>query len=407
MIPYYMAVIIISLLYFVVIWLRRKKMTKESAVMFQKWIFTSLILTMLIPVMMQYFMPLTVFVMMGLLALVIGSQLPMPSFIDPVNESMQANISDGYEKEGSSEKQDDVKVICQEEEKSTSCDFVGNETTYIDDESDTGEDLKSALNASEEQESKSGAEQIPEEMEPAEKIIEEKEEEEAVLEETHEEESREESVEELEIEQEPAEVEIEQEPELELEAEQIPEEMEPAEEIIEEKEEEEAVLEETHEEELREESVEELEIEQEPAEVEIEQEPELESEAEQIPEEMEPAEEIIEEKEEENIYQKLPERLSETMADILLLDGMIAEEEGDLNSAAMSLRMVCLKAEEPYQRMMAYSQLKILYSNGGYYNKLLEISYEIIQQNQIEEYEEGIRNQISFLESMLEEKDEV
>ncbi|SDY78355.1 hypothetical protein, partial [Tindallia californiensis] len=170
----------------------------------------------------------------------------------------------------------------------------------------------------------------------------------------------------------------------------------------------------------------ESEIEEEPA-SEIEAEPILEEEeevTEETSEEEEVTEEIKEEKDEEailektneeeaieegekDVYQKLPERLSETMADILLLDGMIAEEEGDLDGAAMSLRMVCLKAEEPYQRMMAYSQLKILYNNSGYYNKLLEISYELIQQNQIEEYEEGIRNQISFLESMLEDKDEV
>ncbi|SDY78299.1 hypothetical protein, partial [Tindallia californiensis] len=208
MIPYYMAVIIVSLLYFVVIWLRRKKMTKESAGMFQKWILTSFILAILVPVMIQYFMPLTILVMMGLLALVIGSQLPMSSILEPANESMQRNMSDGYEKVGTSEKQeDDVKVLCQEKEKSFSCDLGENEMMYIDNESDTGEELKSALSASEEPEIEQEPEPeieiepIPEEMET--ELEEEEEVSEEIKEETSEEEAVEELIEELETEEEP------------------------------------------------------------------------------------------------------------------------------------------------------------------------------------------------------------
>lgn len=284
MIPYYMAALLVTIFFMGIVLFNQKKLDKERKAAYQKWIISSLLIALLLPLMINLFDPATAFVMTALLALIVGSQLPVPAIQEPVGsegligEEMDESDSKGIDK-SKTELDVSVELNSVDEEKIESLNLQdqGNqpalgETVCTGEDAATGEALREAL-----LEAESAMVETVETTDPLE------------------------------------------------------------------------------------------------------------------PEEVQ-----------DEIYRQLPEELSETLAEILLMDGMIGMEAQDLESAEKSLWEVCTKAESPEQRMMAFSQLKNLYGSQGHCEKILETARLLEKSEQMKDYTELLRDQANYMERLIE-----
>jgi len=302
MIPYYLSVLIVSLFFLGVVQWKLKKVPKKRTAVYQKWILSSLLLALLLPLLINIFSPVTAFAMTGLLALIAGSQLPIPTVLETAGgesksqllkervqqtlaEEKEAEIDSSVDLEPETVKTESQEKKCEEVKMKVPDDGeIVNEPTVKEEiatsgDAETGEALKEALLA---------AEELPAENETVD-----------------------------------------------------------------------------------------------------------------VEEKREESEEDAGEAKKQNIYEYLPESLSETLAEILLMDGMIGLEENDLDAAENSLREVCLKAKDPSQRMMAFGQLKIVYGSQGNYDKLYDIATLLAENELMEEYKELILDQAAYLKRII------
>lgn len=68
------------------------------------------------------------------------------------------------------------------------------------------------------------------------------------------------------------------------------------------------------------------------------------------------------------------EMLSYTVSEVILMDGMIAQEEGRYDDAETSFLKICIGSQGADQIAIAYYQLKSFYAEYGLYQKLEELA---------------------------------